>query len=81
MTMKRTIAAALMLALATVGTWAENYYDLTQYYLQNPDFTANVDYAADAAAERIPFFPIIQHCRTFQKTHLGSGGQLFGESV
>ncbi|MBP5339018.1 MAG: hypothetical protein J6Z14_06920 [Prevotella sp.] len=51
--MKRTIAAALTLALATVGTWAENYYDLTQYYLQNNDFTASVDYAADAAAENV----------------------------
>ena len=42
-----------MIATIGMGATAQTYYDLTQYYLQNPDFTANVDYDINAAAENV----------------------------
>ena len=52
MTMKRHFITALVAVMAlTAG--AQEFYDLTANYIQNADFTANVDYGLDAAAGNV----------------------------
>ena len=52
MTMKRHFITALMAVMA-LTTGAQEFYDLTANYIQNANFTANVDYGLDAAAENV----------------------------
>ena len=42
-----------MAAMSMTGAYAQDYYDITEYYIQNHDFTANVDYDTDAAEENV----------------------------
>ena len=44
---------AIVAALALATTKAQEFYDITENYIQNADFTANVDYDIDAAAENV----------------------------
>ena len=43
------LAATMMLTTAQ----AQDFYDITEYYIKNHDFTANVDYDTDAAEENV----------------------------
>ena len=48
MNVKRLFAAASLSALMLTSAEAQEYYDLTDCYLQNADFSASVDYGTDA---------------------------------
>ena len=49
----KTISASLLAALALTTAQAQSYYDITEYYISNADFTANVDFDLDAAAGNV----------------------------
>ena len=51
--MKRHFMTAIVAALALATAEAQQFYDITENYIQNADFTANVDYGIDAAAENV----------------------------
>ncbi len=42
MTMKRHFMTALVAALTVATAEAQDFYDITEYYIKNHDFTANV---------------------------------------
>lgn len=47
--------AGLTAAVSVVCAQAQTFYDITEYYIQNHDFTASVDYGTDAAAENVKY--------------------------
>ena len=51
--MKRHFLTVLLAAMAFASAQAQDFYDLTANYIQNADFSANVDYGLDAAAENV----------------------------
>ena len=46
---KKTILTCLLSAVALSTVQAQELYDITEYYIRNHDFTANVDYDLDSA--------------------------------
>lgn len=50
---KRLFLAALVAVLTLCTVQAQDFYDITENYIKNADFSANVDYDFNAAAENV----------------------------
>ncbi len=50
---KNLLLTALMVVMTLATAEAQDFFDITDNYIQNASFTANVDYGADAAAENV----------------------------
>jgi hypothetical protein len=48
---KKLIITSLLTGISALGASAQEYYDITQYYLQNADFSKNVAYDATATGD------------------------------
>ena len=50
---KRHYLMVLLAALSMASAGAQDFYDITENYIKNHDFTANVDYDIDAAEDNV----------------------------
>ena len=53
MSTKKLVLTGLVAMMSFVSAFSQDFFDITGNYLHNADFTANIDYGIDAAAENV----------------------------